>query len=72
MQGLCEPQDIYSDIKLHRALEYLTNLTGLTCSTRFDKSPIQKEESAERNYFLCAEMPCIKTLAHAMFLNIIL
>lgn len=72
MQGLCEPQDTYSGTKIHRPLEYLTNLTGLTYFARFDQSLIQKEESAERNSFLCAEMACIKTRAHPMLLNIIL
>ena len=72
MQGLCEPQDTYSGTKLHRLPEYLKNLTGLAYFARFDWSPIQKEESAERNSFVCAEMPCIKILAHPKLLNIIL
>lgn len=72
IQDLCEPQDTYSGTKLHRLLEYLKNQTGLTYFAGFDRSPIQKEKSAERNTFLCAEMPCIKNLAHPMLLNIIL
>lgn len=53
MQGLCELQNTFSGTKLHRLLEYLTNLTGLTCFARFDGSPIRKEETAEGNFSVC-------------------